>query len=243
MIRADRLDARQQSRVRCVRPRTAMLAGASAGPSQAPMLAAPERPAPPDPTSEDIGRALAPLRAGTRELHERLEARLPPRSIVESRDRYRAVLARMFGVYGRLEPRIEHQLGAAWPALDLLARRKAPLLHGDLLELGLTGSAIDALPRCPAAPAPASADEALGCLYVLEGATLGGKIILRSATALGVDGERGGRFFGAYGPQVGRRWRDFAAVVADATAAGADVATMVASARATFAALEAWLCD
>jgi heme oxygenase len=207
------------------------------------VLEAPERPARRSHTPEGIARALAPLRAGTRDVHERLEARLTVQAIVASRASYSGVLARMLGVYGELEPRLEELLDAAWPALDLVARRKLPLLRDDLLELGLTPRAIEALPRCPATPAPASPDAALGCLYVLEGATLGGKVILRAATALAVDRGAGGAFFGAYGPQVGRRWQEFAAVVADATVAGIDVALMAASARATFEALEAWLCD
>jgi heme oxygenase len=207
------------------------------------VLESPHRPAPTGRTSAATALALAPLRAGTRAAHDRLEARLPPQSIVASRERYAAVLARMHGVYAGLEPRLELQLAAAWPALDLAARRKLPLLVADLRELGFGQRTINALPRCPATPEPASAEAALGCLYVLEGATLGGKIILRAAAALGVGEDSCGRFFGAYGPQVGRRWRDFSAVVAEADAAGADVATMVASARETFAALEAWLCD
>jgi heme oxygenase len=211
-------------------------------PKEACVLEAPERHARPGRSAVQVARALAPLRSGTRELHVRLESRLTPQSIVESRDRYALVLSRMFGLYELLEPRLERQLELAWPELDLAGRRKLPLLIGDLRELGLEASAIAALPRCAATPDPASPDEALGCLYVLEGATLGGKIILRSAAGLGIDGGSGGAFFGAYGDQVGRRWREFGAALADATAAGADPAAMVASARATFQALEDWLC-
>ena len=193
--------------------------------------------------AQTIARALAPLRSGTRDAHERLESRLRRELLSETAVSYVDVLSRLLGVYAPLESRLESQLQHHWPALDLVARRKVPLLRADLADLGLTRQMIAAVPQCAYVPAPVSSAEALGCLYVLEGATLGGKVILRAVAASALrDGRRGGAFFGAYGSLVGQRWREFTAVVADATAAGADPAVIVSGARETFAAMEEWLC-
>ncbi len=52
-------------------------------------------------------------------------------------------------------------------------------------------------------------DFALGCLYVLEGATLGGQVISRHLAKLGIGPENGGRFFNGYGARTGEMWKSF----------------------------------
>ena len=50
----------------------------------------------------------------------------------------------------------------------------------------------------------------MGCLYVLEGATLGGVVIRRHPEQkLRLGPDNGAAFFHAYGPDTGRRWREF----------------------------------
>ncbi len=70
-------------------------------------------------------------------------------------------------------------------------------------------------------PAPAASDrfppltseaEALGALYVLEGATLGGRIIRRELAVRGAS-LTGLEFLDPYGEAAGDRWRSFLAVL------------------------------
>ena len=102
---------------------------------------------------------------------------------------------------------------------------------------------MDALPRCPALPTIGGIPEALGCLYVMEGATLGGQIIRRQAASrLGLGPSSGCSFFSAYGEQVGPMWRAFRAALADyATGAPGAQARVLDAASDTFARLDLWL--
>lgn len=51
---------------------------------------------------------------------------------------------------------------------------------------------------------------ALGILYVLEGSTLGGRVIYKNInTALGLDADSGLFYFAGYGGQTGSHWRTF----------------------------------
>jgi heme oxygenase len=71
-------------------------------------------------------------------------------------------------------------------------------------------------PIAPAFPAPRSAAEALGMLYVLEGSTLGGRMILRALAERGVH-DPALQFLDPYGTDTGARWRAFLDVLARET--------------------------
>ena len=71
-------------------------------------------------------------------------------------------------------------------------RRRLHLLEADLAVLGSSARAVDALQACPV-PLLHDAAEALGSLYVIEGSTLGGRIIQRNVErCLGFDGRWNG---------------------------------------------------
>ena len=102
------------------------------------------------------------------------------------------------------------------------------------------GSAAPQPAAAPEAPPPVgSLGEALGLLYVLEGSTLGGKVIRRQVEASGGD-MAGLTFLDPYGAQAGERWRSFLAVLD--RAAGAEPEGAVAGARAGFRHAELRLC-
>ena len=174
----------------------------------------------------------ARFRQTTAELHARVEARLDLLTPALTAERYRHILAVLYGYYEPLERRI-----AAAPRIALPLRARVPLLAEDLGWLGLSPSAIATLPRCPYVPHLGGVAELAGCLYVIEGAALGGRVLGRALRQ-----ERGWtcRFFHDGHPDVRRRW---AAVVAwlDALACDADAA--IAAACATFRTLEGWICE
>jgi heme oxygenase len=87
--------------------------------------------------------------------------------------------------------------------------------------------------------------EALGAFYVLEGATLGGQILLRHLTRHFEGAAVGGfAFFRAYGEQVGPMWKAFGEVLTGASvraASGDFDSRAVRGAMDTFDAFQAWL--
>ena len=82
-----------------------------------------------------------------------------------------------------------------------------------------------------------------GCLYVVEGATLGGLAHPPAGRRgfLGLGPDFGAAFYASYGPDVGRLWREFLARLAETCADEPAAATATEAALATFAALERWL--
>ena len=56
-------------------------------------------------------------------------------------------------------------------------RARSELIESDLLALGLSRREIAELPRCTDLPRLSCPEDLAGCLYVLEGACLGGQVI------------------------------------------------------------------
>lgn len=151
----------------------------------------------------------ARLRSETRPWHDRLEAGLDLPGRFGSTTEYRGLLADFFGFYRPLEATLA---SASWEGVDALfaSRRKVPLLQADLRALGLSDPEIARLPLCSWTPRPADRAGVFGCLYVLEGATLGGRVVRRHVLErLGDQAESAIMFFTSYGVQVGPMWQSF----------------------------------
>jgi heme oxygenase len=186
---------------------------------------------------------LASLRARTRPLHDRIERTLDLPGRLRSPDDYVGLLVRFYGFYAPLEERLGRVVGLDGLGIDFAARRKAVLLEGDLLALGMPRRRLGAVPRCGRLPAPGDPAACLGCLYVLEGATLGGQIVRREVRrSLGLEAGAGCSFFGSYGDRVGEMWKEFCgAMTAYAARNPSAEGPLVAAAVETFDALDRWL--
>jgi heme oxygenase len=185
-------------------------------------------------TSEGI---LSRLRAESRLEHEAVERDLDLMSAGLTVAVYRRRLEQLHGFYAPLEDRLE-ALGA-FSGAEPEPLAKAALLAADLRALGVAEP--ERLPRCQALPDLLGPAQALGCLYVIEGATLGGQVIARHLhRTLGLEPQSGARFFHGYGEETGPRWRSFGArLVAFAVNAPRED-LMVRAAIETFRALRAW---
>ncbi len=119
---------------------------------------------------------------------------------------------------------------------------KAGLLRRDLAALGMTDARLGDLPLCADLPDLGGFAQALGCLYVLEGATLGGQIIARHVEKqLRLHEADGCAFFRSYGGDVGAMWKSFGRFVT-AHASAPDIQdTVIRSACDTFLKLGRWL--
>ena len=187
---------------------------------------------------------LQRLRAETQESHQRLESRLDLLQTALSLKCYRDLLARFYGFYVPVEVSLSMWCDTEIPCVQFAQRVKVPLLAQDLKALGWNAMQIAALPMCKALPALRCAPQALGCLYVLEGATLGGQIISRHLQQIhGLNAENGSAFFCSYSDRVGEMWRAFGSALNAYPVGPAEEALIVGAACETFAALETWLCD
>jgi heme oxygenase len=179
------------------------------------------------------------LRDRTRAAHDRAEEALPLLDPALDEARYRAILAGFWGFHAALEPRLAAVAELREWGLDPAERRKLPRLEHDLRTLGADPARLavaDAVPEVEGVAA------ALGCMYVLEGATLGGRVISRHLAELGIGPDTGGAFFAGYGDETGEMWKSFSAAIgAYAEAHPESTARMAEAADETFTLLERWL--
>ncbi len=186
---------------------------------------------------------LTALRSATREQHLRVEQAVDLPARLRSLHRYRDLLERFYGYYCPLEQHLEVVARAGLLPLDLQPRLKVALLRQDLGALGHAAEQIAALPLCSELPRIAAAAEALGCLYVLEGSTLGGQLIRQAVSArLGLTADTGCAFFNSYGASTREKWSDFCSTLADYgdRHPGAE-SQVIAAATETFARLGSWI--
>lgn len=186
---------------------------------------------------------LTSLREQTRSWHERVERTVDLPRRLESLSGYRSLVRRFYGFYQPLEARLASDCKLGEIALDIDQRWKAELLWDDLRALGDTAEQIETLPRCKELPIVSTAAEGLGCLYVMEGATLGGQIVRKEVQRrFGLTAERGIAFFSSYGDQVGPMWKQFCETLTAYNARHPETEDrIVAAATQTFAGLDAWI--
>lgn len=182
------------------------------------------------------------LRERTAASHARVERSVDLTTRCRTVGTYREWLGRLLGFYRPFE---EMLAGFDWSTvpLDYPARRKAGWLEADLLGLGMAESEINDLPSCQRLPRPENLAGAIGCLYVLEGATLGGQIISRHVDQqLSIDGDNGGRFYAAYGARVGTMWKAFRDAASSYCGDQPDrLQDAAVNAVETFEAFESWM--
>ncbi|MET3109252.1 heme oxygenase [Oxalobacteraceae bacterium GrIS 2.11] len=188
---------------------------------------------------------LKRLKLATSACHTALEDQLPLMNDDLSLSSYSQFVSRFFSFYAPLESQL--MVSPHWRSLafDYTARQKTPRLTLDLLALGRSSAELAATPRCTNLPVLTTPEDLLGCLYVIEGATLGGRIITRQLqTQLGLTPESGGAFFDGYGAQTGSNWKAFCTMLSNHADLHADEsrhAAIVAGANRTFETLTHWL--
>ena len=133
--------------------------------------------------------ARTELQRATAAVHARLH-RVPAFAALAAgrldRDAYLGLLGRLYGFHDPFEAAVAQ---AGPPGLQPVQWRRAHLLRSDMAALGWSDAAIGELPRHPASGGSWSPAHAMGCLYVTEGSTLGGRQLARQLDhALPVEG-------------------------------------------------------
>jgi heme oxygenase len=178
------------------------------------------------------------LKRGTVTFHRRLEAKLNLLGPDLDPQRYRRVLELLYGFYSP----VEHALTRFVAIVPFPLRARAVQLEDDLLTLGLSPLQLAALPLCEDIPTLSCSAEVAGCLYVLEGACLGGQIVARVLRKrLGVAKGTGASFFAGDEERTAVRWALVLEWLERLERSGASPDPIVAQAKATFDALERWV--
>lgn len=146
------------------------------------------------------------LKQQTKSNHQQLEKVLVSKlRAMRSTDDYAGVLKLFYGYFGGLEGEINKVIDTSLLP-DSAERRKTQSLADDLEFLG---ASVPEKADGDALPVLNSHLQALGALYVIEGSTLGGKIISQMVQKqLGLT-DGGVSFFTSYGDRTEQMWENF----------------------------------
>ncbi|MEO6284473.1 MAG: biliverdin-producing heme oxygenase [Dyadobacter sp.] len=151
---------------------------------------------------------------------------------------YQAYLTALYAVTITCEDQVFPPISHIVP--DLQDRYKSGKIIEDLSFTGLSDVQIDALPVYQfefSSPA-----EALGIMYVLEGSTLGGRILYKHVhETLGLSSERGAAYFWGYGSQTGMLWKSFISAFSEFAIENDASGQIIESAIKTFLMIDNWL--
>jgi heme oxygenase len=180
------------------------------------------------------------LKRETAEVHQRLDAQLGLLDPSLDVHRYRRVLETLYGFYVPVETDLA-RLAAAESPLGFPLRARAELLERDLLALGRSPADLAALPRCHDRPELSCVEDLAGCLYVLEGASLGGQVLAPLLhRRLGLAKGSGAGFFAGDEEGTLPRWTAVVAWLDGLPRTGASTTKIIGTATATFDALARW---
>lgn len=183
----------------------------------------------------------AQLREQTAPQHRQIEAVLRLPGAIQTCEDYRDWLARYLGFYGPLERAFAVFPGWDGLGLAMQSRGQACCLLDDLAALGANPAVA---PRVSPAMLPLlpTFAHAIGAFYVVEGATLGGRLILRDLERrIGQQIVGATRFYGGRGDAAGAMWQAFRAAL---DGMGRErprfCADAVTGAKHTFVAMQTW---
>ena len=172
--------------------------------------------------------------------HRHLEAQLGLLDPGLEVDRYRRVLETFYGFYVPVEIDVARLAASAGP-LGFPLRARAELIERDLQAVGLSPATLAALPLCSDRPELTCVEDLAGCLYVLEGACLGGQVLTPLLhRRLGVAKGSGAAFFAGDGDGTRARWSVVVAWLDGLPRSGASTTKIIGAAKATFAAFGRW---
>jgi heme oxygenase (biliverdin-IX-beta and delta-forming) len=193
---------------------------------------------------------LSRLRSETRGEHNLVEQALDLMSPSLSINDYRFRLEKFYGFYAPLEMALLMQLDKSNPfSIQPFATiqdeksvrnrlQKAASLKRDLAQFNRSEGE---LPICRQLPSLDTQAQMLGCLYVVEGATLGGRLITKHIqNTLGIHPTTGGSFFHGYGQDTAMMWQGMRQLLINGAHNRNAENNIIANAIATFVSLRRW---
>lgn len=154
------------------------------------------------------------LKEGTFEYHEQLEQKLKSSLFKEELSplEYLNLIKKFNIAYQTLEKAIGY---IPYTNSLLKTRTKLPMLQNDIQYLeDLVGEKLLYDKETISIEPINNLAKALGIMYVMEGATLGGNVILKILKQHSwVETEKGLNFFNSYGEERGKMWKDFIQII------------------------------
>lgn len=156
---------------------------------------------------------LDTIKTETRAWHDKVEELAASDHIMDGTftyDDYSALIARHYVMHNALEPKLADFFATtSIPGINFEERRKLALLQKDMQEIQGDIPEGTFVPEVEVTT-PA---QALGCMYVLEGSSLGGSVIKKQLGKNSNFADTNFHFFGCYGENTGRLWKEFRDVV------------------------------
>ena len=180
------------------------------------------------------------LKRETAAVHQDLEAQLGLLDPSLDVHRYLRVLETFYGFYVPVEFDVTRRAAAESP-LGFPLRARAELIERDLLALGRSPTDLAALPLCTDRPELSCVEDLAGCLYVIEGACLGGRVLSPLLhRRLGLVKGSGAAFFAGDEEWTLPRWAVVVTWLDGLPRTGASTAKIISAATATFDAFARW---
>ena len=191
-----------------------------------------------------IKRPLAEiLKQETKVNHQELEKLLVKQiKLIQTKNEYIKLLQLFYSYFGGLEEKInEFIVPQNLEREHHFQRRKTKSIEKDLLVLG--GSVAEKTVE-KALPEMTNQLHAFGALYVIEGSTLGGRIIAKMMQRqLKTEAGEGFSFFYGYGDETESRWVSFKELLNTQATEISDKKQVVRAANDTFAKFKKWIQD
>jgi len=146
------------------------------------------------------------LKAATQQEHQTIEQAHWMKQLMHpslTKEEYTGILKKWYPVIAAFEKQLYRQqdeLATIFP--DWESRLKLAMLQKDISMLNETVPETDE-------STPSAINELVGAFYVLEGSSLGGRVILKQLATLDWFDASFGNFFAGYGAQTGSQWVKF----------------------------------
>lgn len=179
------------------------------------------------------------LKQFTRPNHRQLEKRLVTQlRSISTTEEYVKLLQLFYTYFGGLEDKINQYIGS-----DLLSdysqRRKTESIACDIKKLGGT---IHEKAKDRELPTIENHLQAVGALYVIEGSTLGGKIISQMiAKQLNIENTTSMSFFNGYGDNTELMWASFRESLNSQFKNQSEIGVIIGAADETFFKFNLWI--
>lgn len=185
------------------------------------------------------------LRNATRERHSLLHRHPLVAELLRgpvSINAYLRVLEAFYGYYEPLEPILVEHSRLVSPDGPYNRTTRTNWLAADLFEFCRDRSRLAAIPRCRELPAFIDDGDFAGCVYVIEGSALGGRVVekcIRRSREAGIPGSS--RFFRGYGAGTRRRWLNICRFLTAICRTRVELENAMIGAERTFVSLSNWL--
>jgi heme oxygenase (biliverdin-IX-beta and delta-forming) len=178
------------------------------------------------------------LKNETHQSHVDVEKLILPRvKNLDSKSAYASLLKLFYGYFKPIEDKVDKVIDEQILP-DYNERRKASVIAQDMAKVN--DEKCEKI--CSDLPEITSPDHALGALYVMEGSTLGGKVLTKMITErMQLTPDEGVRFFNGYGADTFSKWHAFKEHLNNYSSEKQVQDTVVNAANETFIKFKNWI--